>query len=159
MADNFDLFGDPCTLPSGRRGRPSHRPSQEYANKISMLLALGWSQERIANACHISKPTLRKHYFALLKTRDIQRDRLDAVRFMQAYGQADKGNVGAMRLLGQMIEKNDMMHAAAKLTDAQGDQTDRQERIGKKEAERRAASDLTKGESDWGDLTSPGVYN
>ncbi len=112
---DVDLFGDPVRLANGRRGRPAHRYDQKTANKIMMLLAMGWAQERIANACHISVPTLRKHYFSILKTRDIQRDRLVAWQFEKLAEQADKGNVGAMRELNRMIDRNDDLVAEAKL--------------------------------------------
>lgn len=78
-----------------------------------MLLALGWGQDRIANACHISVPTMRKYYFSVLKTRSIQRDRMVAWQFEKLAEQANSGNVGAMRELNRMIAKNDEMLADA----------------------------------------------
>lgn len=162
MADEkFDLFGDPCRLPNGKRGRPAHRPSQHYENKIKMLLALGWSNERIANACNISVPTLRKHYFSVLKQRGGQRDRLDARRFEQAFEAAQSGNVGAMRLMDQMITKNDLMLQTRRF---EGEApSDKQQKAappkGKKEQRQEEAKDAVAGNSDWGDDLKPGFAN
>ncbi len=44
------------------------RRSRANRDKVSLLLALGWSNVRIANAVGISAPTLRKCYRAELKT-------------------------------------------------------------------------------------------
>lgn len=159
--DEFDLFGDPCRLPNGKRGRPAHRPSQHYENKIKMLLALGWSNERIANACDISVPTLRKHYFSVLKQRNGQRDRLDARRFEQAFEAAQSGNVGAMRLLEQMITKSDLMLQTRRF---EGESTAEEPSTaksvkGKKERRQEEAKDAVAGNSDWGDDLKPGFAN
>ncbi len=86
----------------------------------------------------------------------MQRDRLDAKRFELVFEQAESGNVGAQRLLNQMIEKNDMMSAAARLRDAQGE-GDAHQPQGKKAQERKAARDVSGGESGWGDDLKPGV--
>jgi len=149
--DDFDLFGDPVRRSDGRRGRPAHRFSQEIDNKIKMLLALGWSNERIARGCRMSVPTLRKYYFSALTVRDAQRDRLDAWRFGQAFAAAGAGNVGAMRLLDQMIQRNDTMQAAARLRDAE-----KPEAVGVKEQARRDADAAIDDGGTWGDDLKPG---
>jgi len=140
---DLDLFGDPVRLPNGKRGRPAHVASQKNHNKVMMLCALGWSQERIANALHISVPTLTRYYSSTLKRRLIQRDRLDAWRIEKAIEQAASGNVGAMRLLDQLIAKNDQMIGAARFAGDQVDQASeddaKPEPVGKKEQARRDA--------------------
>ena len=70
----YDLFGDPIPANWGERGRPAHIPTQQ--NRVSMLVALGWTNPRIAAALYITLPTLRKHYFSELKFREVARDRL-----------------------------------------------------------------------------------
>jgi len=157
VSGEFDLFGDPVRLPSGLRGRPAHRPSQENRNKVMMLLAMGWSVERIAGAMHISQPSLRKHYFSELKARHIQRDRYDATRLMQVWRQCEAGNVGAMRLMEQLTQRNDAMLAAARVR--RDDADDKPEPIGKKEAARRAAAAATESGGAWGDLLKPDVLH
>ncbi|AVO39607.1 hypothetical protein C6Y53_02090 [Pukyongiella litopenaei] len=149
----MDLFGDPVRLPSGRRGRPAHRYSQKNANKIMMLLALGWSVERVAAGCHISVPTLKKYYFSVLKTRAIQRDRLVAWQFERLMELAAAGNVSALKELQQMIERNDRMAASASLRDEAD--APQPEKLGKKEQARRAAMEATE-HGEWGSLLSGG---
>ena len=162
MADEqFDLFGDPVRLPGGRRGRPAHRACQKNRNKVMLLLAMGWSNERIANAIHCSVPTLRKHYFSELKNRDIQRDRFDAWRFEKAIEQADAGNVGAQRLLNQLVEKNDQQLATTRFRDAQEQGKGKAARpLGKKEQARRDAGRVADGGGGdgWGDDLKPGLH-
>ncbi|GAB5432191.1 MAG: hypothetical protein EpisKO_15610 [Epibacterium sp.] len=157
----FDLFGDPVRQSNGRRGRPKHVATQENRNKVMVLLAMGWGNDRIAAALHCSPPTLRKHYFSELKARDIQRDRFDAHRLMVTLEQANKGNVGAMRLLNQMVEKNDLMLTTGKIAEAQSKRTRKPEPEGKKAQERLDAQRLVSGEGsgtdDWDDDLTPGA--
>ncbi|UWQ77365.1 resolvase [Leisingera sp. M658] len=156
----FDLFGDPVRQSNGRRGRPKHVPSQENRNKVIVLLAMGWSNERIAGALHVSQPTLRTYYFSELKARDIQRDRLDAHRLMLAMEEANKGNVGAMRLLDQLISKSDLALTTGRLGDAQRKAAAKPETPGKKAQEKLNAHKVLGGDdtaSDgWGEDIKPG---
>lgn len=158
MADEqFDLFGDPVRMPSGKRGRPAHQPTQKMRNKVMVLLALGWSNERIANAIHCSVPTLRRHYFSELKRREMQRDRFDAWRIELAIEQASQGNVGAQRLLEQLIDKNDKLLLAARMRDQSPEQGS-EKQLGKKEIERRNAAKIASGDDSgsWDDDLKPG---
>lgn len=151
MAQIFDLFGDPVPANFGGRGRPSHIPTLENRNKVSMLLALGWSNERIAAALRVTLPTLRKHYFSELKFREVARDRLVADMAMTLYGQFKGGNVGAGREFGRLLERNDIAtgHAEFYGNQRREVEAERTEPIGKKEAAAQAA--LTAGEgTDWG---------
>ena len=74
-----------------------------------MLLAFFFKNEGIANALHVTAPTLRKHYFRELKSREEMRDRLDAARAMRLWTEAERGNVAAMREFGKLMERNDLM--------------------------------------------------
>jgi DNA invertase Pin-like site-specific DNA recombinase len=56
----FDLLGDPIPPNWGKRGRPPHIPTQENRNKIILLLAQGWTNERIAGAIGITLNTLKR---------------------------------------------------------------------------------------------------
>lgn len=109
MESNFDLFGQPVREGFGQRGRPPYEPTEKDRNKIKLLLALGWANQRIANGVGISPATLKRYFRAELKVRDVMRDRLDARRFEIAMEQANAGNVTALRELGAMIERNDRM--------------------------------------------------
>jgi hypothetical protein len=109
MAEIFDLFGDPVPEGWGRRGRPQHIAARQNRNKVTMLLAFGWNNERIACALGITPPTLRRNYFRELKFRDEQRDRLDASLATRLWEQVEAGNVAAMKEFRKLLESNDLM--------------------------------------------------
>lgn len=107
----------------GMRGRPPHLPDEKSVNKVKMLLAFGWANSRIANALNISEPTLRRHYFSVLKIRAIARDALDARRAELLWAQVEKGNVGAMKAFDRLVEENDRM-TKSRLAREDGDEED-----------------------------------
>lgn len=141
MADIFDLFGDPIPANWGRRGRPQHIATAENTNKVIMLLALGWGNERIASALDITLPTFRKHYFSLVKHhRDVARDRLDAAYAMHLWKQVQEGNAGAMRLWLLFQDRNDRMGAEAAMGAVPADKP-AADKVGKKIADQQRALD------------------
>jgi hypothetical protein len=109
MAEIFDLFGDPVPANWGQRGRPEHVATQQNRNRISMLVALGWSNKRIAQAMYVTLPTLRKHYFSELKYREVARDRLNANMATRLWALFMDGNVAAAREFRALLEQNDLM--------------------------------------------------
>ena len=109
MTEILDLFGEPVPANWGGRGRPQHIPTQQNRNKVSMLLALGWANPRIAAAMFVTLPTLRKHYFSELKFRDVARDRLDARTAITLWDQFQAGNVAAGKAFREFVEHNDLM--------------------------------------------------
>ncbi len=109
MSENSDLFGDPIPEGWGKRGRPQHIATAANRNKVSMLLALGWNNERIARALSITPPTLRKNYFRELKFRDEARDRLDARTAMLFWTQFEGGSSAAGKAFRKFVEQNDLM--------------------------------------------------
>lgn len=111
MTAVFDLFGNPVEAGTGKPGRPRKEATHEDRNKVKMLLAVGWSNERIANVLHMSLPTFRKLFFQELKFRDFARDMLDARRLELAVKAAGDGNVGAMRQVDRLLELFDRMKA------------------------------------------------
>jgi hypothetical protein len=132
MTQHFDLFGDPIPENWGRRGRPQHIRTTENINKVTMLVALGWGNERIASAMDITLPTFRKHYFSLVKRlRATARDRLDAAYAALLWKQVQEGNVGAMRLWQIFMDRNDRMDAERSLA-ADTERAGSPERVGKK---------------------------
>ncbi|WP_315759317.1 hypothetical protein [Bradyrhizobium sp. SZCCHNRI2007] len=141
MADAFDLFGDPIPANRGKRGRPQHVPTTENRNRVIVLLAMGWSNERIAGAMRITEPTLKKHYFSELRDRDIQRDRLNAALLMEGYkGVQNGGGASAIRMFVQLVERNDLMTYGQSLKpQAAKPKAVKAEKIGKKAAEIAAA--------------------
>lgn len=162
MSENLvtDLFGDLVTLPSGRRGRPSHCWTKSNADRVIIGLALGYSDAEIASGLGVSLPTLRKYYFSELKRREMQRTRFDLWRAEQLARQAGAGNVGAMKELGRLVEARDRSRAIEEFGHREEDDAPA-EQLGKKERARRAAAEVVQGgqASDWGDLIRPGVYH
>lgn len=136
MAEGFDLFGDPVRDYRPQGGRPPHIATQENRNKVSMLLAFGWNNERIARALHISPPTLRARYFAELRYRDQARDRLDASLAMHLWRQVENGNVSAIREFRDLVEHNDLMFYGGQRAEPE---KPKPPRLGKKEAAVQAA--------------------
>ncbi|MFT4129953.1 hypothetical protein [Labrys sp. (in: a-proteobacteria)] len=129
----FDLLGDPIPPNHGKRGRPQHVPTKENSNKIMLLLAQGWPDARIAGAMGITVPTLKKHYFSLLRSRDVARDRVEAIGLLTYWNQGREGNVAAMK---EFFRRHD-----ASIGPIFEDKVDReQERAGKKEQLRQEAN-------------------
>lgn len=157
MTGKFDLFGNPVRDGHGKRGRPAFEVTPEKVNKIKLGLALGWSNQRLANALACSLATLKRHFRAELVERDMARDQLDLQRFTLVMDQALKGNVGAIRELGRMIERNDQMLADRRISEAQDESADRPKKpVGKKEAAQIAANEAGGEGSIWGDDLTPG---
>jgi hypothetical protein len=158
MDAKFDLFGNPVRPGRGERGRPRFEATPEIANKIRLGLALGWSNDRIANGVGISAATLKRYFRAELKTRDLARDQLDLRRFELLMAEANKGNVGAIKELGKMLERNDQMVAGRKFQDAQdAPPREKPEKpLGKKEAAQKAAETAGGEGSLWGSDLTPG---
>lgn len=122
--DGFrNLFGEIWLTTEGRRGRPPFQRTEENANKVSMLLAAGWSNERIAGVIidprtgkSISVTTLKRHFRPELQVRDAARDRLEAERLMRVWAQAQSGNVGAERVFANLLDRNDRMENERKFS-------------------------------------------
>lgn len=109
MNQIFDLFGDPVPSNWGQRGRPEHVASQQNRNRVSMLVAAGWSNPRIAAALFITVPTLRKHYFSELKFREVARDRIAANMLTKLWELFMAGSVAAGKEFRDVLRENDRM--------------------------------------------------
>lgn len=107
--ENVDLFGDPIPKGWGRRGRPQHIATQPNRDKVMLLLAFGWNNERIAKALGITPPTLRKNYRQQLRFREEMRDRLNASLAARLWQEVQAGNVAAMKEFRKLLERNDLM--------------------------------------------------
>ncbi|MTH61433.1 hypothetical protein [Paracoccus litorisediminis] len=143
MAEVFDLFGNPVEAGTGKPGRPRKEATPEDRNKVKLLLAVGWNNERIASVLHMSLPTFRRNFFQELKFRDVARDMLDARRIELAMKAAGSGNVGAMRQLDRLLDRFDQMEAertyARSRKDEDKDLT--KEKVGKKVLDDKMALD------------------
>lgn len=139
----FDLFGEPIPRGRGRRGRPEHVPCKQNVNKIMLLLAQGWTNERIAGAIGISIPTLKRHYFSVLKTRDVARDRVEGIGLLTLWNLGREGNVAAMK---EYFRRHD-----ASMGDVFDDEVERErQKRGKKE---QARIDAENPPDDWEQVT------
>lgn len=161
MGADFDLFGNPVEPGTGKPGRPRKDATPEDRNKVKMLLAFGWSNERMARVLRMSLPTFRRNFFQELKERDAARDMLDARRIEVAMHLAVSGNVGALKELGKMLEKSDLMGLERRMRNAKSDDDEPvpgERQVGKKEAAKAAAKTAGEG-SAWGSDLLPGVIN
>jgi hypothetical protein len=145
---DFDLFGNPSQPGLGQRGRPKYQATEKDRNKVKMLLALGWGNQRIANALDVSLATLKRYFRADLKIRDVMRDRLVARQFEIVLEQANAGNITALKELDRLLDKNDRMYAERSLQRAQ-DEADPKDKLGKKQRAALEAEEAA-GSSTWG---------
>lgn len=116
----------------GRRGRPEYVPTRENVNKVSMLIAQGWTNVRIARTIGITIPTLKKHHKFQLADRDVMRDRIEARRLTALFEMGLAGNISAMKEFGRLHEA-----AAAPIFEDKVDEE--REKQGKKERLRQEA--------------------
>lgn len=160
MSENYDLFGHAIPDWKGKRGRPPYQPTEQDRNKIKLLLALGWSIERMSNAIDVSPATLKRYFRAELKDRTAMRDRMTARLFEVAMEQANAGKVAAIKQLEKMIERNDALDIEARLRQGHKPSDDgqpvREAKKGKKELARDAAKTAGEGSS-WGNDLLPGL--
>lgn len=144
MADDvFDLFGNPWVEKPKRRGRPVHEVSPRNRNRVSMLVALGWANPRIATVLGITLPTLHKYYFYELRQREGARDQLEVRRLELAWEMAEAGNVGALREFGRLLDRSDQMEIERDLASRPPAEGQTSDRPGKKatDAQRAMAAD------------------
>ncbi len=156
---DVDLFGDPIPEGFEGRGRPPHVATERNRNKVMLLIALGWTEPRIAGALGISKPTLKKYYFRELRAREVMLDRLKATHITTLFEQVKAGNIQAIKELGRIIDRIDAARFGIGSDDDDRDEgpATPQTPVGKKEAARLAARTAGQG-SAWGnDLLPPEV--
>ena len=158
MDRSFDLFGLPIDPESGKPGRPRKFATFEERNKIKLLLAEGWTVERMAPVVRMSVPTFRRNFFLELKERGAMRDRLYARRLELAFQLAEQGNVAALKELGKMLEASDRAFLNAELIAAQSRTGEVMEiaPMGKKDAAKAAARQAEKHDEWEGDLIFSG---
>lgn len=85
------------------------------------------------------------------------RDQLELRRFELVMAQANTGNVGAIKELGRMMERNDSLLAGRRFDDAQArEPAAKNKPMGKKEAAQMAAETAGGEGSLWGDDLTPG---
>ncbi|QOF71462.1 hypothetical protein IG197_27595 [Aminobacter sp. SR38] len=139
--ENFDLFGNPFVERPTKRGRPPHDVTPKTRNRVSMLVALGWTNPRISAAMGVTLPTLHKHYFYELRQRKVARDRLELRRLEMAWDMAEAGNVGAFKEFGKLLERNDRMEIERQMGSQPKPDASSPERPGKKVIDEQRAID------------------
>lgn len=137
-APPIDLFGNPVRLTRRGRGRPAHEATAENRQKVILWLAMGYDEERIAEAFGITSRTLAKHYFHELAYRRTARMELEAKNMAAIVEQVQKGNASAMALLDKKIEKLRL----ASLSGQRQSAPPKPPAVGVKEARRRAAGEV-----------------
>lgn len=143
------LFGWAPACPRGP-GRPAFEATPEKAREVMGLFARGRTKRDAARVIGCDVKTLEKHFSAECAARDfadeIVRSRLLGVLL----GEAEKGNVGAVKQAERMIDADRLRMASAKFGDAP--RQPKAEAKGKKQLRREAAYDAGKGDEGWGDL-------
>ena len=92
----FDLFGNPYDTSSRPVGRPEHVPTEELTINIMVLLASGMTNKEVAQTVGLSVPTLKKHYFHLIKQKDVILNRLRAKLRTAQIQQGLAGNASSL---------------------------------------------------------------
>ncbi|MBB4574403.1 hypothetical protein [Rhizobium lentis] len=136
MADDLDLFGNPYHSAGRGQGRPEHVPTEENIINVMVLLASGMTNAEVAKTVGLSTPTLRKHYFHLLKQREVMLARLKARLRTAQIQQGLAGNAaalsGALKMLdGVTAEKvnRDMQNKAANKPTPRGYVSKKEQRL------------------------------
>lgn len=112
-----------------------------------MLLAFGWSNQRIAGAVGVTIKTLKKHYSHELKIREVARDKLTSRLALKVWEQVEAGNVAAMKEFWKVLERNDLAVYGQTARPQQADRKARPAPLGKKEAALAAAHQPDTGSS------------
>ena len=155
-----DLFGNPVRARKGMRGRPSKEMTAADLDMLEAALMQGWTSVRIARALDIGLSTLKRNFGPLLRARDQMPDRLQLLLFATSVRKALDGDMGAVRQVRQMVEKNEQRLAAARVVSGDDDAAEREAPVGKKERARREARDVAEQGSDlWGGDLNPKSYS
>lgn len=144
MADDFDLFGNPIETGRTEPGRPEHVPTQENIIFVMVLLAAGYQNKDIAETLGISQPTLRKHYFHLLKKRDVMHERLRTKLRVTQIQSAIAGNAAALNAALRTLDAVDVERSAKKIKARElPARAAPVQKLGKKEEQQLAAQNIT----------------
>ncbi|WP_084526919.1 hypothetical protein [Kaistia soli] len=107
-----------------------------------MLLALGWENERIANALSITPPTLKKHYFREMKFRDEMRDRLESRYAMIVWMGVEERSGAAFKEFRRIIDHSAAENADGRVRGRGAPKAPKPPKLGKKEERKLAAESV-----------------
>jgi len=143
MDSDFDLFGNPIGLSAKQRGRPEHEPTQENIIFVMVLLAAGYPNKQIAETLGLTVPTLRKHYFHLLKQRDLMLDRIRTKLRVTQIQQGLAGNNSALTAALKMLDTVNVERAQKKVNERSAPaKQEAPKKLGKKEEQKIAAQNV-----------------
>ena len=114
-------------------GRPRLKPTAKQRNRVSLMKAAGWSNERIAAQIEIARNTLELHFAKELEF-GADRKRLELMEHLEAASK--KRNASASKQLIEMIDQAATLRQDAGLPK---DDAPKEPRLGKKEALQRQA--------------------
>lgn len=143
MTQDFDLFGNPLVTVDPKRGRPEHEPTEENIIFVMVLLASGATNKEVAATLGLSVPTFRKHYFHLLKQRDLLLDRLRTKLRVTQIKQGLNGNAAALNAALGMLDKVKVEGAQRKVDNRGKVKPEKAPRLGKKEEKQLAAQNVS----------------
>lgn len=155
-----DLFGNPVRDATGQPGRPSLQITDCDRDMVEAALARGWSNQRIANAMGISPASLKRHFRAALRQRDVARDKLElAANATLMRAAVIDGNMTAMKQLREMLDRDALTRQKVRIERQQQEQREAGIGVGKKEAAQIAAEDAATESDGWGNLLNPDRLN
>ncbi|MGL5447888.1 MAG: hypothetical protein ACRDBL_11320, partial [Rhabdaerophilum sp.] len=148
----LDLFGQPVLPPQEGRGRPEHRWTLENSNLVLLAFARRLSHADAASVIGIDAKTLRKHYSRECAMRATAELRLEMRQLARLNARAEKGNVGAERLLANLIASMRMRDQVKRV----GSQERRRAEpvLGKKVVRKMSARTAAK-DTPWDELLNP----
>jgi hypothetical protein len=158
----LDLLGDPIPEGYDGKGRPPHVADDRKRNKVMLLLAMGWTNGRIAAALGLDVKTLRKHYSQQLRTREVALDKMRAGRLTVLWEEMEKGSIPAAKEIGKEIGRIEALTfgdlPAHSDRHAPRDRKAGAQQLGKKEVAKIAAASAGAG-TEWGDDLIPPTMN
>lgn len=143
MDQNFDLFGNPLLTEDAKRGRPEHVPSEENIIFVMVLLGSGMTNAEVAKRMGLSGPTFRKHYFHLIKDRDLMLDRLKTKLRVSQIKQGLAGNASALNAALATLDKVHSENAEARFKGREKPKQEKAKKLGKKEERQLAAQQVS----------------
>lgn len=131
-----DLFGNPVRKRRGLRGRPKKDLTAKDLDALEAGLARGWSRQRIAKALDIGLSTIKRNFGPLLSGSGTAPERLKLALYAATVRKALDGDVGAVRLMRQMIAEDECAELERQLSAEPAP-----EKVGKKQALRHEADE------------------
>ncbi|KQY31794.1 hypothetical protein [Rhizobium sp. Root483D2] len=142
MTPDFDLFGNPILIGDAKRGRPEHEPSEENIIFVMVLLAAGQTNKEVAATLGLSVPTFRKHYFHLLRQRDLMLDRLRTKLRVSQIKQGLSGNSSALNAALATLDKVKAESAQKSVENRGNAKKEKAVKLGKKEQRQLTAENI-----------------